>query len=236
MVVGKKTSAVFTYRPLIDHIPGRVWPEGGCLPGGCLSRGVSVGGCLPGGVPCDLSHHAFDVTCILSLLQLRLKSNAAAYIVVVMWPGKACWDTHPLPLDRILDTRLWKHYLPATTVACGNKKYFSLQSGKIIAKEEYVHENNIQVFCQCQSNATFSTGYQVNWRSNILQKETTCITGSQLSASLLECKFEIGSLIRSIYNFSWRYTVTHVIYHVFKTESRLVTSTCFNKRKFIEVI
>ena len=26
------------------------------------------------------------------------------------------------PLDRILDTRLWKYYLPATTVAGGNKE------------------------------------------------------------------------------------------------------------------
>ena len=40
--------------------------------------------CQERGVPCDISHHAFDVTCMLSLLQLRLKSNAAAYIVVVM--------------------------------------------------------------------------------------------------------------------------------------------------------
>ena len=27
-------------------------------------------------------------------------------------------DRH-LPVDRILDTRLWKHYLPATTIADG---------------------------------------------------------------------------------------------------------------------
>ena len=31
----------------------------------------------------------------------------------------ACWDTPP-PVDRILDTRLWKHYHPATTVPGGN--------------------------------------------------------------------------------------------------------------------
>ena len=31
----------------------------------------------------------------------------------------ACWDIPP-PLLTILDTRLWKHYLPATTVADGN--------------------------------------------------------------------------------------------------------------------
>ena len=38
---------------------------------------------LPGGgVPCDLSHHAFDVTCILSPHQLRASSYAPAYILV----------------------------------------------------------------------------------------------------------------------------------------------------------
>ena len=88
-------------------------PGGECLPRGCLPKGVSAQGglsrgvsaqgsvcsgrCLPKGgvypegmsvcprgVPCDLSHHAFVVTCMLSLLQLRLKSNAVAYIVLVM--------------------------------------------------------------------------------------------------------------------------------------------------------
>ena len=47
-----------------------------------MGRVVSAG--WGEGVPCDLSHHAFDVTCILYLLQLTLKSNAVAYIVVVM--------------------------------------------------------------------------------------------------------------------------------------------------------
>ena len=65
---------------------------------------ASQGGICPGCVPCDLSHHAFDVTCLLPLLRLRLKSNAAHYIVVVMSPSKGMLG-HP-PLDRILDTRL----------------------------------------------------------------------------------------------------------------------------------
>ena len=50
---------------------GHVWlPEGG------------MHGCQGGGVPCDLSHHAFDVTCILSPHQLRASSYAPAYILV----------------------------------------------------------------------------------------------------------------------------------------------------------
>ena len=58
-----------------------------CLPRVVCPGGLSVQGrvcCLPGGVPCDLSRHAFDVTCMLSLFQLRLKSYAAAYTVLVM--------------------------------------------------------------------------------------------------------------------------------------------------------
>ena len=37
-----------------------------------------------GGVPCDLSHHAFDVTCMLPAHQLRPTNSAAAYILLVM--------------------------------------------------------------------------------------------------------------------------------------------------------
>ena len=83
---------------------GHVWLPGGmCGLGGCMVARGGVCGCrggcawLPGGcMPCDLCHHAFDVTCMLSLLQLRLNRNAAAYIVLVMWharppPGKNCW-------------------------------------------------------------------------------------------------------------------------------------------------
>ena len=84
----------------VECVPHARWP---CpiVPGGvCLLRGlclpmgaVCTVRCLPGGVPCDLSHYAFEVTWMLSLVQLRLKSNAGVYIVLVMWPGKEYWDT-----------------------------------------------------------------------------------------------------------------------------------------------
>ena len=54
---------------------------------------------IPGGVPCDLSHHAFDVTCMLSPHQLRLTNSAAPYIVVVQG-----MMGYPLPVNRITDT------------------------------------------------------------------------------------------------------------------------------------
>ena len=61
--------------------------------GACLPRG-----CLPGG---DLSHHVFDVTSMLSPHQLRVYTNAAAYIVLVGHVTcKACWDTRPPRVDR----------------------------------------------------------------------------------------------------------------------------------------
>ena len=57
--------------------------------GGCLPRGVHA----QEGVPCDLPHHAFDVTCVLSCHQLRLTTSTAAYIVFGHVTCGACWDT-----------------------------------------------------------------------------------------------------------------------------------------------
>ena len=120
------------YRPLIDHagemyLPGVFLPQGVyfCgvyLPGGVptwgvyLPRGctcwagehvgaVPARGCTcPGRVPCGLSHHAFDVTCMLPPHQLRPTNSAAAYILLVGHVTcKVCWDTTPSPLNRILD-------------------------------------------------------------------------------------------------------------------------------------
>ena len=68
-----------------------------------LSRGVSPcqGGLPARGVPCDLSHHAFDVACMLPPHQLRPTNCAAAYIV---WP-RCMLEYHPTPsVDRITDT------------------------------------------------------------------------------------------------------------------------------------
>ena len=59
---------------------GDVYPGGGVCPGG-VCPGVSAQGVSAWGVSCDLSHHAFDATSMLSLHQLRLIISAAAYIV-----------------------------------------------------------------------------------------------------------------------------------------------------------
>ena len=81
---------------------GSPWQEGGLL-----GRGVSlVGGApwwgvsLAGGVPCDLSHHAFDVTCMLPPHQMRPTNSTAAYIVLV----QGMLGYHPPPVNRITDT------------------------------------------------------------------------------------------------------------------------------------
>ena len=69
-----------------ECIPVGPWPRVGVCPGAVSARGV----------PCDLSHHAFDVTCMLSPHQLRASNNAAAYILLVGHVTcKACWDTPP---------------------------------------------------------------------------------------------------------------------------------------------
>ena len=69
---------------------------------GCRGACMVAGGhaWLPGGVcvPCDLSHHAFDVTCMLPPHQLRLITCAAAYIVF----GHVTTHTPP-PVDRMTD-------------------------------------------------------------------------------------------------------------------------------------
>ena len=89
------------------HGGGHAWGHmcgGSCMAGGMHGRGhVQWGSCMAGSmvgeeVPCDLSHHAFDVTCMLPSQQLSHINSAPAYIVL---PGhvtcKACWDTHARP-------------------------------------------------------------------------------------------------------------------------------------------
>ena len=73
--------------------------QGVSIFGGLYLGGFSIQGGSPlGGVPCDISRHAFDVTCMLPPHQLRHINSAPAYILL---PGhvtcKACWDTHPPP-------------------------------------------------------------------------------------------------------------------------------------------
>ena len=76
-------------------IPGGVLhPRGVLHPGGVLHP---RGGSPSGGVPCDLSHHAFDVTCMLPPHQLRHTNCAPAYILPGHVTCNASWDTHPPP-------------------------------------------------------------------------------------------------------------------------------------------
>ena len=105
--------------------------ERGVCPVGCLLGGVCPGMCvylwggaLPEGgvclggrcVSCDLSHHAFDVTCMLFLHQLWLITSAADYIVFGHVTCDACWDTPP---DRMID--MCKNItFPQTSFAGGN--------------------------------------------------------------------------------------------------------------------
>ena len=67
---------------------GGVLHRGGSPPGGSPSRGCVC-------VPCDLSHHAFDVTCMLPPHQLRHTNFAPAYILPGHVTCNASWDTHP---------------------------------------------------------------------------------------------------------------------------------------------
>ena len=81
-------------------IPGGFSIWGGLHPGGfSIQGGFSIRGgfSIWGGVPCDLSHHAFDVTCMLPPHQLRHTNFAPAYILPGHVTCNASWDTHPPP-------------------------------------------------------------------------------------------------------------------------------------------
>ena len=89
-----------------------VWQE--CIPVGCVPPAhwlhlvVSAGGCACRGV------HAWGVACVLGW-------HACPGGMCACPGGHECPGGMPCmpPVDRFLDTRLWKHYLPATTVAGG---------------------------------------------------------------------------------------------------------------------
>ena len=72
---------------------GALHPGGFSIQGGVLHQG---------GVPCDLSHHAFDVTCMLPPHQLRHTNCAPAYILPGHVTCNASWDTPPPWTDRHL--------------------------------------------------------------------------------------------------------------------------------------
>ena len=76
----------------------------------------------------DLSHHAFDISCMLSLYQLRLVTSAAAYIVFGHVTCDACWDTHtPPPVDRM--TNVCKNITFPQTYFSGSKNVYFFSAG-----------------------------------------------------------------------------------------------------------
>ena len=87
---------------------GGACQRGGACQGGCLPGGACRGGCLAegvparGGIPCDLSHDAFDVTCLLPPHQLRHINCAAAYIVLprcmLGYPPPPLWTESQTPV------------------------------------------------------------------------------------------------------------------------------------------
>ena len=75
-----------------------------------------------------LSYHAR--TRPLPHMPLAMHAPPAMHAPTTHAPCHACPPaTHVPPLDRILDTRLWKHYLSATTVADGNHSLWIYSKG-----------------------------------------------------------------------------------------------------------
>ena len=108
--------------------PGRVPAWRGTCPGGCTCWGEYMpGGTWPGGglprwvpawgVSCDLSHHAFDVTCMLTPHLLSVSTCAAPYSVTQVLAG-----IHPP--NRMTD-RCKNITLPQTSFAVGKNREIS---------------------------------------------------------------------------------------------------------------
>ena len=93
---------------------GGMHGRGGVHDGGHVWQGGVHG--REGAWPCDLSHHAFDVTCMLSPHQLRPTNSAAPYIVLV---GHVTHKPPPPPVNRITD-RCKNITFAQTTFAGGN--------------------------------------------------------------------------------------------------------------------
>ena len=143
------------YRPHID----RVWGGGSSIPGGggfSIPGGSSIGGGFlhrGGGIPCDLSHNAFDVTCMLPPHQLRHINCAAAYIV---WPRCMLGYIPPPPVDRITDT-------------CKNITFPQLRLREVT--------NTLHYYKTAWSlNSTFVFQEVKKMPGNLLKAKTTCIT------------------------------------------------------------
>ena len=87
-------------------VQGGVYPGRGVRPGGCLYRkvfawcGVCLKGCLPWG--CLPTRGVYPEGC--------LPRGPGGCVYLSMH-----WGRHP-PVDRIIDTRLWKRYLSSTTL------------------------------------------------------------------------------------------------------------------------
>ena len=88
------------------------WGGGACVPGrhACLGGACTGGHACPGDV-CLGGHACLGGGC----------SRVCVPRGHACMPSRACVPCMP-PVDRNLDTRLWKHYLPTTTVAAGNKE------------------------------------------------------------------------------------------------------------------
>ena len=94
-------------------IEGRVSAWGGVCPGGvCLPKG-----CTMWPIPSCIWCYLYAVPAPTETEEQCSCLYSAGHVT---WQGMLGYSPPP-PVDRIFDTCLWKHYLPATTVAGGNK-------------------------------------------------------------------------------------------------------------------
>ena len=120
-----------------------IWP-GGLHAGWGAHACTGVGVCVPRRCACPGDVHAWGA-CMVGHMHA--------------WgcmPMGCAWHAHPPPVDRILDTCLWKHYLPATTVADDNNSQTHYRS----------HQGIFVIFLQYYESHSWRTR-QFNSVSNV---------------------------------------------------------------------
>ena len=157
-------------------LPGGVSAQGGDCPGGCLPRGVSAWGVCHTLYPLHAGIHTPPA-------QLMLGYTTPHPVHVGIHPTPVHAGIHtpcpvhagihtpaqwmlgytPPPVDRILDTHLWKHYLSASSFADGNYQVQSLHETNYYVQVNLFWANILSLFKCMSSNDTWQHKH-VTWQ------------------------------------------------------------------------
>ena len=98
---------------------------------------------------------------------IRCSSHLSVQVVSawgVSASGGVCPGACTPPLDRILDTRLWKHYLSATSFADGNKQIYDM----LLVRNEFIRTTKIIISISQTPNCRLLGLRQINIHQELL--------------------------------------------------------------------